>query len=522
MSSKIENIFSFPIIFLIIFSFLIFLIFPLETFSDGTEFTIAEFFLGIAHPPSYPVHVMLSSITKYIPFGSLPFRANLFTAFFASVFLAFIYIKLEGSFYHKLLILFLILFSKTFLINSINGEVYILNVFLIFLIFFLLDAKGIKFFYLTGFLLGIGMGVHHTIIFIVIYMFFYFLILNRRVEVKQFSLFLFFVILGFSAYLYLPIRALKNPLWNWGNPRNLFLFLNSFFRYDFASEGLLRDYKTFLEQFLTFNPFYEFGLLNGFLLIFGLFFLGIKDRNEFFKYFFIILVFVFGVLVLIGNDTLTFQERLETYSVFFLPAYVSMVLAFDKLLKKFKFRKVLYVLIITGFVLNFGFNLKKELTYEKGIFPHDYGRMNLSMLPYGSVLIVVGGEKDFPILYQQKVCKFREDVLVVPLIFLGKFWNIKESLSLGSAYKPFKENENDIFNVIRSVILYQKEVVNKRVFTNVYDEKKLPKLEWQYNGIFKELGKNDKVDIDYFLRTRGKGGDDGFIENFINYKGESI
>jgi len=506
---------------LILICFIIFVLLVyvpiLETFSDGVDFTIAGNFLGVPHPPSYPAFTLLVNLSKYFPFGCHVFRTNLLSLIISSLFLFFVVKVFKGSFFEKVMFFLILLTSKTFFLNAMIGEVYILNLFIIFLLYRFLFEEDIRFFFLSGFLSGLGMGIHHTVIFMTLFLVIYYICLKRYFKIINWSLWLFFFILGFSVYIYLPIRGNLNPLWNWGAPKNFLLFLNSFFRHDFSSKGIFRSFDTLIEQIKCFNPVYEFGYINGFFVIVCFLFYVFFKRNDLYK-FIVVLIYFIGTIIVVGDDDLTFSERMETYAVFFLPAYFFMLYSvcdFIRDIKNPKSKYVSIVIVFVGVLLHvYENNIKDSNSYQKLVFPHDYGRFNLSMLPLDSVLIVQGGEKDFPIIYQQSVCRFREDIKIVKLTFLGKFWNLKESLMLGSAYITFSETPYDKFNVLKSTILYQKEVLKKRVFTNIYDEQKLPIMDWQYNGIFKELGPGSKLDKEYFLRLRGKGGDDGFLNNF--------
>lgn len=506
---------------IILFCFIIFALFVdmplLETFSDGVDFTIAGNFLGIPHPPSYPAFTLVVNLLKYLPFGSHVFRTNFLTLIISSLFLFFVFKAFRANFIEKVMFFLILLTSKTFFSNAKIGEVYVLNLFIIFLLYRCLFQEDIRFFYLTGFLSGLGMGIHHTVIFMTLFLVSYNMCLKKNFRFVDWSLWLFFFILGFSVYIYLPVRASCNPLWNWGAPKNFLLFLNSFFRHDFSSKGIIRSFDTLIEQIKSFNPVYEFGYINGFFVIVCFLFYVFVKRNGLDKLI-LVLIYFTGILIVVGDDDLSFNERLETYAVFFLPAYFFMLYSACEYIRDLKHLKSKYVAILISFIGVLVHvcdnNFKDSNSYQKLVFPHDYGRFNLSMLPLDSVLIVQGGEKDFPAIYQQRVCKFREDIKIVTLTSLGKFWNLKESLLLGAAYKTFPESPYDKLNVLKSTILYQKEVLKKRVFTNIYDEQKLPLMDWQFNGIFKELGSGSKLDKEYFLRLRGKGSDNGFLNNF--------
>ncbi len=105
--------------------------------------------------------------------------------------------------------------------------------------------------------------------------------------------------------------------------------------------------------------------------------------------------------------------------------------------------------------------------------------------------------------------------MIKNLYFMGKLWNIKESLKLGAAYKPFDMGYEKDKGVLKSIILYQKDVLGKDVFTNIFNDEYLPNLNWNFNAIYQQIDQKDLLDKKYFLRVRGKGGDDGFIDNIL-------
>src|SRR5579859_5841382 len=51
---------------------------------DSPEIITAGFTLGIAHPPSYPLHTLAMHFAFYAPVGNLAFRGNLFSAVLAA------------------------------------------------------------------------------------------------------------------------------------------------------------------------------------------------------------------------------------------------------------------------------------------------------------------------------------------------------------------------------------------------------------------------------------------------------
>ena len=60
-------------------------------FGDSGEFIALAKTLGIAHPPGYPLYTMLAHLFTYLPFGTLAFRVNLFSAVTSSLTVVVVY-----------------------------------------------------------------------------------------------------------------------------------------------------------------------------------------------------------------------------------------------------------------------------------------------------------------------------------------------------------------------------------------------------------------------------------------------
>ncbi|MDO8734210.1 MAG: DUF2723 domain-containing protein, partial [Elusimicrobiota bacterium] len=84
-------------LFLIGFSTYLYTLYPsVSPFRDAGDLTASVFTLGIAHPPGYPVYVILGKIwTILIPFGNIGYRLNLFSAFTSSLTVIMVYFILK-------------------------------------------------------------------------------------------------------------------------------------------------------------------------------------------------------------------------------------------------------------------------------------------------------------------------------------------------------------------------------------------------------------------------------------------
>ena len=82
--------------YLFIVSFLAYLktICPTVYMGDSGEIIVGVLNLGIVHPPGYPLFCLLSKPFTWLPWGSMAFRVNLSSAFFASSSAVFIYLFL--------------------------------------------------------------------------------------------------------------------------------------------------------------------------------------------------------------------------------------------------------------------------------------------------------------------------------------------------------------------------------------------------------------------------------------------
>src|SRR6476659_9145750 len=58
---------------------------PTVTLVDSGELTVAARFLGVAHPPGFPLYLMLAHLFSLIPIGSVAVRVNFASAFFAAL-----------------------------------------------------------------------------------------------------------------------------------------------------------------------------------------------------------------------------------------------------------------------------------------------------------------------------------------------------------------------------------------------------------------------------------------------------
>jgi tetratricopeptide (TPR) repeat protein len=245
---------------------------PSVFFGDSGELTAAAYNMGIAHPPGYPLYLMLGKLFMLsIPFGDMAMRMNLLSAVFAAATAAVIFL-ISGLLMENRLIAFMTslmaVFSATFWSQAVITEVYTLAAFffcnLILLMLLWFKDQHPRWLILMAFTAGLAM-THHVIIVIFLPVYLVFVLLEQpkllkdwKLIIKCMSLFLFPLLL----YLYLPIQSAINPPNDWGNPETLSAMINHitaqqfgglFLKHAFA--GVAHQFSIFIHTLLKQFPF---------------------------------------------------------------------------------------------------------------------------------------------------------------------------------------------------------------------------------------------------------------------------
>lgn len=319
-------------IFFITFLVYILTLAPTVYFGDSGELTAAAYNLGIAHPPGYPLYLLLGKLFMLIiPFGDMAMRMNLLSAFFASLTVGLIYfigrVLTQGRLI-PILTSLIAAFSFTFWSQAVTAEVYTLAALffctlILFLLLWLRDGQD-RWLFLLALTAGFAL-THHVIIAVFYPIFLVVILLTKPRLLKDWKLltrsFLVFL-LPLLLYLYLPIRSAVNPLNDWGNPDTFSRMIGHvtaqqfgglFFKY--GLDGVLFQWNVFLDALLEQFPFILLalaliGLITGLkrerkitlfflaLLIVGIVYASayyITDIESHFTYIFISLVLLMGM-----------------------------------------------------------------------------------------------------------------------------------------------------------------------------------------------------------------------------------
>ncbi len=204
---------------------------------DGPEFVDSAWVLGIAHPAGYPLYQSLVWMWEQFPFADVVLRNHSFSVactVLASVLLyhvsiSFMRILDVGRLTWRISQFIAGFVSLSWLVmppqleNAIQSEAYALHAVFTFAIFkLLLDfmrTHETRHYVLAIFLAGLGASNHITMgallfAFIVVLG----VLPDMRRAVRTAGAGILAGLWGLLAYLYLPVRSLRNPAYDWGNP----------------------------------------------------------------------------------------------------------------------------------------------------------------------------------------------------------------------------------------------------------------------------------------------------------------
>jgi hypothetical protein len=84
-SFRSKTLSSAALVFLVALFVYVWTLAPTVTLVDSGELIVAARFLGVAHPPGFPLYVMLAHLGSLVPIGNIAVRINFVSAFFAAL-----------------------------------------------------------------------------------------------------------------------------------------------------------------------------------------------------------------------------------------------------------------------------------------------------------------------------------------------------------------------------------------------------------------------------------------------------
>lgn len=416
---------------------------------DSAELTVAGATLGIPHPPGYPLYVLLAKLFSFLPLGSIAFRINLMSAFFASLTIVLIYLivlRLIRRLDISLLTSFCVAFSFIFWDQAVFAEVFTPNSFFVCLLIFILitwrenkifkpyeKRKNDRLLYLFSFCLALSFCSHYTVVLLIPGFIYIIFVTDRKVflSLRLLSLCLIIFLIGLSPFIYLPIRSLQNPSLDTGNPETITNFIKVITRAEYGTFQLRKEpflvpkgYTPYLSPFFNYlvDIFHQFTIPISLVALTGIFWLIFREKK--FLYFFLLLflisgpLFVFVANLPVGVGTFSIK-RLYIPSVIIFALFFSFGFEFLGFLIKYFYsdktikanRGILSLILILSlfpiilFFLNYSANNKRNY-----YFAEDFANNILKSLKPDSLIYPIGDTALFSLYYLQQVEDYRNDV----------------------------------------------------------------------------------------------------------------
>ncbi len=260
-----------PLVFLAAFECALLGVNPSFYTDDSPEIITAAATLGVAHPPGYPLYMLAGRLMSLLP---LPvcFSVNLFSVLLASLICLLTFFLLHRRFEIPVFISMAFAFlwmagasSYPSALCAKRGIYELAGVFVLAILASLLGGR-LK---LAAFLYGLSLGGHWMTMAVYgpgLIILAYEISRQKPWNTRYLLEPALFFLMGSSLYLYLPLRAMNEPVVNWGYPANLGLFLKHFSRHvdkgrDFTTDAGQWIHALVLYLQMAFSEFSGLGLL---------------------------------------------------------------------------------------------------------------------------------------------------------------------------------------------------------------------------------------------------------------------
>ncbi|MFN2621732.1 MAG: protein O-mannosyl-transferase family [Chthoniobacterales bacterium] len=467
------------LVFVVALTLYVFTLAPTVTFVDSGELIVVAHSLGVAHPPGFPLWVMLAHLASLLPFGNVAWRLNLSSAVFAATaaaLLSLVIIEVLSSrsfgrqkrnrrsrkavaqsptatkagelFAPALTGGLLLAFSRTLWSYATVTEVYTLNTLLILAIFYLAlrwrrqllspiapelrksssSSPAHLRIYSAAVIFGLALGVHHVTVALTLPAI---ALLVYRTQGLAFFKSRHLLVAGACSltalvlvYSYLPLAAARMPVINWGNPRNFGAIWAHITGRQYQSMFAFSP-ESIAQQFVDFGrlALREFGwpwvpVWPAFALA-GFIFLFRGDRT------------LFWFLVLVVGFNLAFgliYDIAEDKDAYYLPAFLCLVFAGGAGLRWLMlvgwWRSRTYIIGATGLLLllvplraSWPFNNRSHY-----YLADDYVENIFRSIEPNGLLLTLDWQVASPMLYARQIAGNRPDITVVDIQLCRRAW----------------------------------------------------------------------------------------------------
>lgn len=453
---------------------------PTVTLVDSGELIVAAQGLGVAHPPGFPLWVMLAHLAALVPFGNVAVRINFSSALFAALASAVLTLVVaeimittsdlkipkarknnDAANIRRLAVFtpalgagLLLAFSRTLWSYATITEVYTLNTLLILVVFLLtlrwrwvvtqtilsasapaerIVTKHDAWLYSAAAVFGLALGDHHVTVGLTLPALAVIVYRTQGLRFFTSRRLLLAALISIAAvvavYSYLPFAASRSPAINWGHPRSL---------QEIWWHITGRQYRVFLHfspstmggQFVDFCRLvsHEYGPawlpLSLILAVVGFTNAFRNDRTTFW--------FLFAIIIANLAYCLSY-EIAEDKDAYYLPAFIAIAIGagfgLRWLIRQAAAKSMssagcygiaaiaVLVTSLTAFAGNWPFNNRRHY-----FIAQDYVENLFNTIEPNGTLLTLDWQVVSPVFYSQEIEQQRRDVKVIDVNLLRRSW----------------------------------------------------------------------------------------------------
>jgi hypothetical protein len=454
---------------------------PAFSNDDSAETITAGVILVLQHPPGYALAAIIGRCESFFSLGSFGFRANWGASLLASlgaVLLTFVIFSLfeTGWFLKNMKVPSWVVnfcaviggvglaFAPTYWQNALSakGGVYLLSVCLQLLIIDCVvnsarakrggSSRNLHF---SFFLTGLGLASHWETLAIFIPALLLFFVRTHEIKATQWIRAFFFLVLGLSPLLYLPLRAHLNPVLDLGAPDTVSLFwadltrsyfsdheLTWFFVLKAAFKGsfpiitlgsmLHQPFINKMAAFLSY-PGWEIGWISFVLALVGIG-LWLRSAGKNVLFFLLLSCLLLWASIFSyynisrtpDSPFITLKFLLSGDWIFFLLASLALGFGLAKIGEMKRSLSLLTeVLVVCGCLWKVN-SLWDKMDQSFQTVTYDYGQNLLKSLPRGSLFFAESDADYFSLYFLQQVEHRRPDVIMIPAFTLFESWGAQQ------------------------------------------------------------------------------------------------
>jgi 4-amino-4-deoxy-L-arabinose transferase-like glycosyltransferase len=178
---------------------------------DDGLFILSSYFLGIEHPPGYPLFTLIGHLFTYLPFGSVAYRVHLASALFGGLSGGAAWLCARSLIAGRLpayLAALALGISPVFWSQAVIAEVYTLNSFFFLVLMFMgLQSRDGRLLPWMALVFGLSLSNHYPLMLLVAPAFLVLLWPLRREMLQRFGSLSWLVVLGLLPYVWMVRRS---------------------------------------------------------------------------------------------------------------------------------------------------------------------------------------------------------------------------------------------------------------------------------------------------------------------------